>query len=77
MEERERCYSVSRTSHISRSNGYIKYLNCFSGRQDLKKGKQSVTIRCSVNLKGDYKLGGQLLIFPIQGQGKYTIDIRK
>lgn len=45
-------------------------------KHDPSKGKLTVTIRCSVVLKGDYKLGGQLLVLPIQGEGKYVIKIR-
>ncbi|KAL4709583.1 hypothetical protein ACJJTC_007314 [Scirpophaga incertulas] len=44
--------------------------------QDLDKGKQGMEIQCTVNMKGDYKLGGQLLILPIRGDGKYTIKIQ-
>ncbi|KAI8422090.1 hypothetical protein MSG28_009980 [Choristoneura fumiferana] len=43
---------------------------------DLKKGKLVVVIRCSVVLRGTYKLSGQLLVFPVQGEGKNTITIR-
>ncbi|XP_075975632.1 protein takeout-like [Anticarsia gemmatalis] len=45
-------------------------------KHDLNKGKQSVTIRCSVDLKGQYALGGQLLVLPISGEGKYHITIQ-
>ncbi|KAF9417550.1 hypothetical protein HW555_005380 [Spodoptera exigua] len=45
-------------------------------KHDLSKAKQSITIRCSVDLNGDYKLGGQLLVLPIRGEGKYHINIR-
>ncbi|XP_028177870.1 protein takeout-like isoform X2 [Ostrinia furnacalis] len=45
-------------------------------KHDLTKGKSLVVIKCSVNLQGNYKLGGQLLILPIQGEGKYTINIQ-
>ncbi|CAB3246674.1 unnamed protein product [Arctia plantaginis] len=33
-------------------------------------------LKCSVNMVGDYTLGGKLLIMPIEGNGKYTIKIR-
>ncbi|CAK1585759.1 unnamed protein product [Parnassius mnemosyne] len=33
-------------------------------------------LQCSVTLIGDYKLGGHLLIMPIEGQGRYKINIR-
>ncbi|KAH9633811.1 hypothetical protein HF086_005445 [Spodoptera exigua] len=33
-------------------------------------------VKCSVDLNGDYKLGGQLLVLPIRGEGKYHINIR-
>ncbi|XP_049872595.1 uncharacterized protein LOC126371330 [Pectinophora gossypiella] len=42
----------------------------------MKNNKQTVTIRCSVMLKGDYTLSGQLLVLPVQGEGPYTIHIR-
>ncbi|KAJ2951299.1 hypothetical protein O0L34_g5702 [Tuta absoluta] len=40
------------------------------------KGKQTVLIRCDVTLTGNYTLDGQLLIFPVQGDGPYTLSIR-
>ncbi|CAK1555059.1 unnamed protein product [Leptosia nina] len=45
-------------------------------KMDAVKMKQSITVKCNLVLKGDYKLSGQLLILPVQGDGKYTIDIR-
>ncbi|CAD0201614.1 unnamed protein product [Chrysodeixis includens] len=45
-------------------------------KHDIKKSKQVVTIRCSVDLNGQYKLDGQLLVLPIKGEGKYNIKIR-
>ncbi|XP_072932960.1 protein takeout-like [Epargyreus clarus] len=33
-------------------------------------------LKCSVTLIGDYKLGGRLLIMPIEGHGRYKIKIR-
>ncbi|CAH2047683.1 unnamed protein product, partial [Iphiclides podalirius] len=33
-------------------------------------------IKCSVTLVGDYRLDGQLLILPVEGQGRYKIKIR-
>ncbi|XP_013197926.2 circadian clock-controlled protein daywake [Amyelois transitella] len=45
-------------------------------KHDLSKSKQTVTIRCSVTLKGDYTLDGRIIILPVQGEGKYTITIR-
>ncbi|KAJ8723088.1 hypothetical protein PYW08_003000 [Mythimna loreyi] len=45
-------------------------------KHDLAKSKQVVTIKCSVELVGDYKLGGHLLVLPIRGEGKYHISIR-
>ncbi|KOB68703.1 DUF233 protein [Operophtera brumata] len=44
-------------------------------RHDLTKKKQSLTIKCTVQLTGDYKLDGQILVLPIRGEGKYVIDI--
>lgn len=34
-------------------------------------------LKCSATLIGDYKLNGKLLILPIEGEGKYKIQIRK
>ncbi|CAB3255077.1 unnamed protein product [Arctia plantaginis] len=45
-------------------------------KHSLKKGKQTMIIRCDVELNGDYDLSGQLLVFPITGNGKYKINIR-
>ncbi|KAM3955890.1 juvenile hormone binding protein an-0128 [Aphomia sociella] len=45
-------------------------------KHDLSKSKQSVVIRCSPDLNGDYKLEGRLILLPVEGQGKYTINIR-
>ncbi|KAG6440854.1 hypothetical protein O3G_MSEX001499 [Manduca sexta] len=45
-------------------------------KSDQSKGKQQLAVKCSVDLTGDYKLDGQLLIFPIKGEGKYHINIR-
>ncbi|CAF4852661.1 unnamed protein product [Pieris macdunnoughi] len=46
-------------------------------KMDIAKMKQSVLLKCSkLALKGNYKLSGQLLILPVQGDGPYTIDIR-
>ncbi|CAH0719777.1 unnamed protein product, partial [Brenthis ino] len=38
--------------------------------------KTSLSLKCSVVLVGDYKLDGELLMVPIQGKGKYKIQIR-
>ncbi|MBQ5153894.1 hypothetical protein EGM85_11620, partial [Macrococcus caseolyticus] len=54
----------------------MKGCNVDGVKHDLSKGKQSVTIRCTVELNGDYKLDGQLLVLPIKGEGKYKINIR-
>jgi len=45
-------------------------------KHDLTKMKQGLTIRCTVQLKGNYKLDGQILVLPIRGEGKHIIDIR-
>lgn len=45
-------------------------------KHDLSKGKQVMTVKCSVDMTGNYNISGQLLIFPIRGQGKYNINIR-
>ncbi|KAJ8716875.1 hypothetical protein PYW07_003502 [Mythimna separata] len=45
-------------------------------KHDLAKSKQVVTIKCTVELTGDYKLAGHLLVLPIRGEGKYHISIR-
>lgn len=34
-------------------------------------------LRCDMSLEGDYVLDGQLLILPVQGKGRYKIDIRE
>ncbi|XP_021192609.3 circadian clock-controlled protein daywake [Helicoverpa armigera] len=54
----------------------MKGCNVDGVKHDLTKGKQSVTIRCTVELNGNYKLDGQLLVLPIKGEGKYKINIR-
>nr|BAH97099.1 juvenile hormone binding protein [Bombyx mori] len=38
--------------------------------------KTLLDLKCSVTLVGEYTLGGQLLILPIEGTGKYRIRIR-
>ncbi|XP_026319154.1 protein takeout-like [Hyposmocoma kahamanoa] len=38
--------------------------------------KQSIELKCSVVLVGDYTIGGRLLILPVEGEGKYRIKIR-
>ncbi|XP_075975344.1 protein takeout-like [Anticarsia gemmatalis] len=38
--------------------------------------KTYLDLKCSVNMVGDYTLGGKLLIMPIEGKGKYGIKIR-
>ncbi|XP_068617244.1 protein takeout-like [Battus philenor] len=38
--------------------------------------RTQLDVQCSVTLVGDYRLGGQLLILPIEGQGRYKIKIR-
>ncbi|CAH2084389.1 unnamed protein product [Euphydryas editha] len=38
--------------------------------------KTELDLKCSVVLIGDYSLGGQLLVLPIEGEGKYKIKIR-
>ncbi|XP_026754230.1 circadian clock-controlled protein daywake-like [Galleria mellonella] len=45
-------------------------------RHDITKPKQSVVIRCSINQAGNYKLNGRLIVLPVEGEGKYNIDIR-
>ncbi|VVC96905.1 unnamed protein product [Leptidea sinapis] len=45
-------------------------------KHDLNKMKQSISLKCNMELVGEYLLSGQLLILPVQGQGKYKIDIR-
>ncbi|KAI5633350.1 hypothetical protein NE865_13959 [Phthorimaea operculella] len=42
----------------------------------VNKGKQQLLIRCDVTLSGNYTLTGQLLIFPVEGEGPYTLSIR-
>ncbi|KAG7299236.1 hypothetical protein JYU34_017794 [Plutella xylostella] len=45
-------------------------------KHDVKKGKLAATIRCSVVLRGDYKMSGRMLVLPISGEGKHVIKIR-
>ncbi|KPI95934.1 PREDICTED: protein takeout-like [Papilio xuthus] len=45
-------------------------------KHDRVKGKQTLVLRCDMVLDGDYVLDGQLLILPVQGKGRYKIDIR-
>ncbi|XP_013146980.1 PREDICTED: protein takeout-like [Papilio polytes] len=45
-------------------------------KHDRIKGKQVLVLRCDMSLEGDYVLDGQLLILPVQGKGRYKIDIR-
>lgn len=39
--------------------------------------RTTMELKCSVTLIGDYKLSGKLLVLPIEGEGKYKIQIRK
>ncbi|XP_059057365.1 circadian clock-controlled protein daywake-like [Achroia grisella] len=45
-------------------------------RHDITKPKQSVVIRCSIDQSGHYKLSGKLIILPVEGEGRYNINIR-
>ncbi|XP_072932959.1 circadian clock-controlled protein daywake-like [Epargyreus clarus] len=45
-------------------------------KNDMDKMKQTVEVNCNMVLKGNYTLSGQLLILPVQGEGKYKIDIK-
>ncbi|XP_068633993.1 circadian clock-controlled protein daywake-like [Battus philenor] len=47
-----------------------------SVKHDRIKGRQTLVFHCNMVLEGDYVLDGQLLILPVQGKGKYKIDIR-
>nr|XP_032516842.1 protein takeout-like [Danaus plexippus plexippus] len=38
--------------------------------------KQLLKITCDVTLSGNYEVQGQVLILPVEGKGKYKIDIR-
>ncbi|XP_049872598.1 protein takeout-like [Pectinophora gossypiella] len=38
--------------------------------------KQSIELKCSATLVGEYTIGGKLLILPVEGDGKYKIKIR-
>lgn len=42
-----------------------------------QSSRTQLEVKCSVTLAGDYRLGGQLLIVPIEGQGRYKMKIRK
>lgn len=75
-------YSFGTTLHRSAysvNDQWMKWLTfrIFFYRMNTVKNKLVVQVRCSVVLNGDYKLGGQLLILPVQGQGKFNIKIRK
>ena len=39
--------------------------------------KATIQVKCNLVMMGDYTLDGKLLILPVQGQGKYKIDISK
>ncbi|CAH2047685.1 unnamed protein product, partial [Iphiclides podalirius] len=77
-----------RVPHISSDQGTLKLSfkdTVLTGLKDCKiesikhdriKGKQTLVLRCSMALEGDYVLDGQLLILPVQGKGKYSIKIR-
>lgn len=45
---------------------------------DLKRlgHRTTIDLKCSATLIGDYKLNGKLLLLPIEGEGKYKIQIR-
>ncbi|CAG5054604.1 unnamed protein product [Parnassius apollo] len=45
-------------------------------KHDRVKGKQTLVLRCSMNLEGIYSLGGRLILLAVQGEGKYNIKIR-
>ncbi|OWR46126.1 juvenile hormone binding protein an-0128 precursor [Danaus plexippus plexippus] len=40
------------------------------------KKKQYTKITCDVTLSGNYEVQGKVLILPVEGNGKYNIDIR-
>ncbi|KPJ16052.1 Circadian clock-controlled protein [Papilio machaon] len=58
----------------------VKWRDSFQVKTGVKhdriKGKQTLLLRCDMVLDGDYVLDGQLLILPVQGKGRYKIDIR-
>ncbi|XP_045499312.1 circadian clock-controlled protein daywake-like [Colias croceus] len=54
----------------------IKSCSFETVKHDLVKMKQIITMKCNLKLKGNYKLSGQLLILPVQGNGEYSINIR-
>ncbi|XP_023935636.2 protein takeout-like [Bicyclus anynana] len=41
------------------------------------KLETSMTLSCHVEMVGHYSLGGKLIIFPIEGQGRYKIKLRE
>ncbi|CAK1585757.1 unnamed protein product [Parnassius mnemosyne] len=45
-------------------------------KHDMIKGKQTLVLRCNMNLEGNYNLDGRLILLPVQGQGKYSIKIQ-
>ncbi|CAG9562798.1 unnamed protein product [Danaus chrysippus] len=45
-------------------------------KHDHIKKKQLLKITCDVSLTGDYEVQGKVLILPVEGNGKYKIDIR-
>ncbi|GBP43531.1 Protein takeout [Eumeta japonica] len=44
---------------------------------DLEKQTLKLIITVKILMRGDYMLSGRILVLPIQGQGKFTFDIRK
>ncbi|XP_052740886.1 protein takeout-like [Bicyclus anynana] len=53
----------------------IKDCELQSVKHDPIKMKQSATLKCSVVLKGQYKLDGRLIIMPVRGQGPFSITV--
>ncbi|XP_013147015.1 PREDICTED: uncharacterized protein LOC106109912 [Papilio polytes] len=63
--------------HMEFRNTVVKGLrNCEVLRVRRQSSRTQLEVKCSVTLAGDYRLGGQLLIVPIEGQGRYKMKIR-
>ncbi|CAH0719778.1 unnamed protein product, partial [Brenthis ino] len=54
----------------------LKDCDLQTSKLDTSKMKLTIHLKCNTVVTGDYKLDGKLLVLPVQGEGKYSIDIR-
>ncbi|KAJ2951300.1 hypothetical protein O0L34_g5703 [Tuta absoluta] len=50
--------------------------NCVVTSMKQRNVTQTLEIKCSLVLVGEYTIGGKLLILPVEGDGKYKINVR-